>query len=190
MERQIRSKAELKEFIRSDASCLKWQSVSRGDRLFLKFTNDTQYLILRFLKYARTEEYLSDCGKGKLTILRLWLVKRKKNRLGQRLNIELYTKCFGKGLTIDHGGIVVNPSVRFGAHCTLHGQNCIGNNGTVDLVPTGGDNVDIGIGAKLIGDIHLGSDIKIGANAVVNKPFPDDHLLLVGVPAAVKARRD
>ena len=190
MENQIHSKAELKEFICADASCLNWQSVSKGDRLYLKFTNDTQYLILKYLKLARTEEFFSGRGKSKLLILRLWSVKRRKNRLGQRLNIELYTKCFGKGLTVSHGDIIVNPSVRFGEHCTLHGQNCIGNNGTVDVVPKGGDDVDIGIGAKLIGDITLGNDIKIGANAVVNKSFPEDHLLLVGIPAISKGRKD
>lgn len=48
------------------------------------------------------------------------------------------------------------------------------------------NNVDIGVGANLIGDIHIASNIKIGANALVNKSFEDENTILVGVPAKSK----
>ncbi len=49
--------------------------------------------------------------------------------------------------------------------------------------PQIGDNVYISPGAKLFGDIVIGDNVKIGANAVVNKSFPEGNCTLVGVPA-------
>jgi len=47
-----------------------------------------------------------------------------------------------------------------------------------------GDNVFIGAGAKIIGPVRVGSDVKIGANAVVTRDLPDGATA-VGVPARV-----
>lgn len=52
-------------------------------------------------------------------------------------------------------------------------------------VPTVGNNVIILSGAKLFGKINIGDDVMIGANAVVNKSFPDGHCRIAGVPAKV-----
>jgi len=54
--------------------------------------------------------------------------------------------------------------------------------------PSIGNNVDIGAGAKLLGNIKIGNDVVIGANAVVLVDVPD-HSLAVGVPAVIKPRR-
>ena len=51
------------------------------------------------------------------------------------------------------------------------------------LVAKGGDNVDIGVGAKIIGGVTIADNIKIGANAVVTKSFYEEGITLVGVPA-------
>ena len=47
-----------------------------------------------------------------------------------------------------------------------------------------GDNVYIGVGAKVLGNIRIGNNVKIGANAVVIKDVPD-NATVVGVPARV-----
>ena len=52
-------------------------------------------------------------------------------------------------------------------------------------MPHLGNNVDIGYGAVLIGDITIADDIKIGANAVVNKSFTEPGVTIAGVPAKV-----
>ena len=92
--------------------------------------------------------------------------------------------CFDEGLTIDHwGAIVINPKAKIGKNCRLHGNNCIGNNGSIDIAPVIGNNVDIGFGAIVFGDVVIADDIKIDANAVVNKSFLEPGITIAGVPA-------
>ncbi|MBT0889312.1 hypothetical protein KJR38_03095 [Streptococcus lutetiensis] len=50
-------------------------------------------------------------------------------------------------------------------------------------MPVIGNNVDIGVGAKIIGNVTIADGIKIGANAVVNKSFYEEGITIVGVPA-------
>lgn len=71
-----------------------------------------------------------------------------------------------------------------GNNCSLHGDNCIGNDGANDYdCPIIGDNVDIGVSAKIIGGIHIADGVKIGAGAVVVKDCLTPNCTLVGVPA-------
>ena len=97
-------------------------------------------------------------------------------------NIELYGK-FGKNLKIYHSNIIINKNAELGDNVTLHGANCIGNNGKNKNAPKIGNNVDIGVGAVIIGEIELADNIKVGANAVVNKSFLENGITIVGVPA-------
>lgn len=67
----------------------------------------------------------------------------------------------------------------------MHGDNCIGNRGNFqkDGFPIIGNNVDIGVGAKIIGPVRIADDIRIGANAVVVNSFDEPGITIVGVPA-------
>lgn len=49
--------------------------------------------------------------------------------------------------------------------------------------PIIGDNVDIGVGAKIIGPVRVADNVKIGANAVVTKSCETPSAVLIGVPA-------
>jgi serine O-acetyltransferase len=96
---------------------------------------------------------------------------------------------FGPGLRIWHfGNITVNAEARVGRNCTLHGDNCIGNNGKDNKCPVIGDNVELGVGAKIIGDVVLGDNIIIGAGAIVNHSFPEGNVVIAGVPAKIVKR--
>lgn len=88
---------------------------------------------------------------------------------------------FGKNFVILHSvGIVVNSKVVGGDDITLESGVVIGEE--KQGCPTLGDNIFIGSGAKLFGSIHLGNNVKVGANAVVNRSFPD-NTVIGGVPA-------
>lgn len=50
--------------------------------------------------------------------------------------------------------------------------------------PTIGDNVVVYAGAKIIGGVHIGNNVIIGANAVVTKDVPD-NCVVAGVPARI-----
>ena len=96
----------------------------------------------------------------------------------------------GDHFVIDHfGGIVVSGYARFGAHCRIRNGVVVGlKNVEEPIAPVFGDNVDIGAGAKILGPIRIGNNVRIGANAVVLCDVPDDHVA-VGVPAVVKPIR-
>lgn len=92
----------------------------------------------------------------------------------------------GKNFRIDHqGGIVVSGYSKFGDNCVIRNGVTIGIARVEEKkAPIFGDNVDIGTGAKIIGDIKIGNNVKIGANAVVLKSIPD-NCTAVGVPARI-----
>jgi serine O-acetyltransferase len=94
----------------------------------------------------------------------------------------------GKGLRIHHfGGIIVHSTAIVGEDCTVYHGVTLGDRGGWGGAPTVGDRVLIGAGAKLIGEIIIGDDCVIGANAVVCTSVPTKHLA-IGVPAIIKNR--
>jgi len=97
---------------------------------------------------------------------------------------------FGRRFRIDHfGGIIISGDAVFGDDCVVR------NGVTVGLKHTGlrgspvlGNRVDIGAGAKILGPIHIGDDVAIGANAVVLTDVPANSIA-VGIPARILPRR-
>lgn len=102
------------------------------------------------------------------------------------LNCDISCEAqIGDGLKIYHPyGIFINSGVRIGRRFSCRGQVTIGNKGGLDEngCPDIGDDVNVGVGAKLIGPITVGDRCTIGANAVVTHSFPADSTL-VGIPA-------
>ena len=114
------------------------------------------------------------------------IYRRKKNKMGLSLGIEMWDNSFEEGIIIYHpGNVVVNGNARIGKNCKLHGDNCIGNNGLDENAPVIGDNVDIGVGAKIIGGITIANNVKIGAGAVVIHSCLQEGATLAGIPARI-----
>ena len=93
----------------------------------------------------------------------------------------------GKGLFIDHGmGVVIGETSEIGDNVTIYHGVTLGGLGNArgKRHPTIGNNVLIGSGAKLLGAIVVGDDVKIGANAVVIEDVPC-NATAVGVPAKI-----
>ena len=91
----------------------------------------------------------------------------------------------GKGLRIHHfGGVILHAHVKMGEHCTLYHEVTLGDKGGWGEPPKIGDNVLIGAGAKVLGDITIGNNVTIGANSVVTRSVPD-NAIIVGVPAKI-----
>lgn len=93
----------------------------------------------------------------------------------------------GKGLFIGHlGGVIIVSGAKIGKYSSFHEGVTIGGAGRgIDHgVPTIGNCVYFGAGAKVIGKITLGSNVMIGANAAVVKSFPD-NITIAGVPAKI-----
>ena len=96
----------------------------------------------------------------------------------------------GKNFVIEHsGGIVVSGFASFGDNCRIRNGVVVGLSRVTDpCAPQFGNNVDIGAGAKVLGNIRIGNNVLIGANAVVLTDVPDNSIA-VGVPAVIKARK-
>lgn len=96
----------------------------------------------------------------------------------------------GPGLAIDHsGGVVVSGYTRMGEGCRIRTGVVIGLADVDDpCAPRIGNNVDVGAGAKLLGRITIGDNVRVGANAVVITDIAAD-CIAVGIPAVARPRR-
>lgn len=93
----------------------------------------------------------------------------------------------GKGLFIDHGmGVVIGETAEIKDNVVLYHGVTLGGTGKEKgkRHPTVGNNVIIGSGAKILGNIKIGDNSKVGANAVVLKNVPENSTA-VGIPAKV-----
>lgn len=101
--------------------------------------------------------------------------------------ISIPAACtIGKGFRIHHfGGIIIHPSVVIGKNCTMYHHVTVGDIGGAGGAARIGDNVMIGAGAKIIGEITIGDNCRIGANAVVNRNLPDNSVA-VGNPCIIR----
>lgn len=179
----IKTKDDLNEYIAADNDW--YQPKNWKTRLIDAITSSSYRVLKKYLKLLRKTEYhLNNSAGSRWHTYLYWYYEGRKNRLGQKLGIEIYPNCFGKGLQLWHaGGIVVNPNARIGENCVLHGNVCIGNKGRADIVPVIGDNVDIGFGAVVVGEVYIADNTVIGANAFVNKSVNETGHLIAGVPA-------
>jgi len=94
----------------------------------------------------------------------------------------------GQGLRIHHfGGVIVHSHAAIGEGCTLYQGVTLGDRGGWGGAPRVGNRVIIGAGAKLLGEIEIGDECLIGANAVVRTSVPSGYVA-VGVPATIREK--
>jgi len=98
----------------------------------------------------------------------------------------------GKGMFIDHGmGVVIGETAEIGDNVTLYQGVTLGGTGKKKgkRHPTLGNNVVVGVGAKVLGAIVLGDNVRVGAGSVVLRDVPVNSTA-VGVPAKVVTFHD
>lgn len=107
-----------------------------------------------------------------------------KNVTLRRASIVVSDKAkIGYGLRFPHAFcIVIGEGVQLGAHCKIYNEVTLGQNSSG--YPIIGDNVIIYPGCRVIGNIHVGNNVVIGANSVVCNDVPD-NAIIAGVPAKV-----
>jgi serine O-acetyltransferase len=103
-------------------------------------------------------------------------------------NIEIHPAAnIGNRVFIDHGiGVVIGETAIIGDDVTIYQGVTLGGVSleTGKRHPTIEDNVVVGAGAKVLGNITIGKDSKIGANSVVVKNVPE-NATAIGIPAHV-----
>ena len=124
-----------------------------------------------------------------LWVLRIPFLPRMISQLNRFLTgIEIHPGAkIGRGLFIDHGmGVVIGETAVIGDDVTLFQGVTLGGTGrhSGKRHPSLGNNVVVGTGAKVLGDIQIGDNSYIGANAVVIKDVPP-NATVVGVPGRI-----
>ena len=97
----------------------------------------------------------------------------------------------GRRFFIDHGmGVVIGETTEIGDDCLLYQGVTLGGTGNEKgkRHPTLGNNVVVGTGAKVLGNIRIGDHVKVGAGSVVVHPVPDNSTV-VGIPGKVVRMR-
>ena len=117
------------------------------------------------------------------------------------LNYAIYSNHVPAGIQIGENtkfehhwlGCVIHEKAIIGSNCKIFQNVTIGakwsESSKCDGVPKIGNNVQIGCGAVIIGNITIGNDVYIGANAVVLNDISDNSIA-VGVPAKIRKRKD
>jgi len=138
----------------------------------------------QFQKKLRKLEYYENCRKDIIGKFYLLFLKLRFRKASLKLGFSIPTNTFGPGLAIVHyGTIIVNNAAKVGRNCRIQACTNIGASGGNKEAPIIGDNVYIGPGAKIYGDIKIGNNIAIAANSSVNKSFIEDNIMIAGSPA-------
>lgn len=96
----------------------------------------------------------------------------------------------GKGVFIDHGmGVVIGETAIVGDYCLIYQNVTLGGTGkqTGKRHPTLESNVVVGAGAKVLGNINIGNNVRVGAGSIVLRDVPDD-CTVVGIPGRIVSR--
>lgn len=132
----------------------------------------TFYKMVRNIFYARVASNHHYCSKL------LALLAKPLPLLDISPSAEI-----GGGLIVQHGYATIIDPRKMGRNCWVNQCVTIGYTNNEDC-PTIGDNVTIYAGAKILGDVHVGSNVIVAANAVVVKDVPD-NCVVGGVPAKI-----
>lgn len=117
--------------------------------------------------------------------IKLFFIARLFSELARFLTgIEIHPGAkIGKRLVIDHGmGVVIGETAQVGDDCIIfHGVTLGGLKfDSKKRHPTVGNKVLVGAGAKVLGPIIIGNNVKIGANVVVSKSVDDGQVVRSG----------
>jgi serine O-acetyltransferase len=189
----IENKSDLKKYIKEDSifypKPVCWDLILQRPksmiRKYLKFLRKSEYYLNVYCKRTGLKRLI---GKA-LTIY----FKYRMRKLSWKLGFQFAPNVFGPGVQItSFGTIIVNPGALIGRNCTIYPGVVIGGKSRsrrekpVDgcEAPVIGDNVYIGLGAKIIGNIKVGDFAFIAPNAVVVKDVPANSVV-GGVPAKI-----
>lgn len=126
---------------------------------------------------------MNSKNKYLIKIYETYLEKRG-SYIGYKSKIQ-YAPVFPHGII----GIFISGDAVIGKNCVIFQQVTIGSNTLIDSKSKGspkiGDNCYIGAGAKIIGNVCIGNNVRIGANCVVTKDVPDNHVVVLEQPRLI-----
>ncbi len=157
--------------------------IEKLKKVFYLFTTQEFYAVVVF-RYGKYVQKVRIPIIGLILRIIYFILNKLIAEICAGVLIDLDSKI-GKGFQLGHfGGIYIKATI--GENCTVAQQVVIGYKGGFSggEVPTLGNNVFVGSGAKIIGGVKIGNNVKIGANAVVITDIPD-NCTAVGIPARI-----
>ena len=153
----------------------------KGNNLFVKklicrISKNNRYYRYLLMKSFRYFNYYYN-KKGKIIRKIFW--GRKYGRYSLKLGCQINCSNIGAGFFFEHSPIVINKKCVIGTNLYCIGNNCIG--GTSHGAPKIGNNVMLGYGAIVIGDIKIADGVRIGAGAIVTKSVEEENCTIVGI---------
>ena len=141
------------------------------------------------LTYAGFHALLAYRISHRLQAMGIPFLPRAISQLARWLTgVEIHPSAtIGTGFFIDHGmGVVIGETAEIGDYVTLFQGVTLGGTGKErgKRHPTLGNHVVVGAGAKILGGITIGDNVKIGANSVVLKSVAANSTV-IGVPGRV-----
>ncbi len=145
-----------------------------------KFWDPGRRLLRSIRKYQQLKKNKNNIFE--LLGIKYWVLSHRFWSIITGAEIDLDCQI-GGGLLLPHpNGIVIHPNVKIGPNCLIFQQVTLGIQ--KGGVPVLGGHVDIGAGAKILGQVKLGDHSQVGANAVVLNDV-DEGATVVGIPAKV-----
>ena len=168
-------------------------STSTYNYLFSKVAGNDSYFVYKFMYHLRRYEYLISISSKSifLKFRRLYHLNRYQ-KYARILGYVIGDGVLGDDVVFYHrASIIINSDARVGDGCRFHGDAVLGvkNTGSKGC-PVLGKDVDIGAGAKILGDIYIADNVVIGANSVVIHSVETPGATVAGIPAKeIKSRK-
>lgn len=182
----IKTKDELIEYIKADMIAI--YGFEKKPSLFEKIYSLIIPVPWKFQILMRKAEYYSNSNKILNKLILSKIAKIRYQRYGAKCGFSIPLNIFGPGLCIGHiGTIVINKNVKFGANTRIQTSVNIGGFSRFNSnkkewnkknAPKFGNNIYIGPGAKIFGNIEIGDNVAIGANATVFKSIPNNSTVV------------
>lgn len=159
----------------------------RGKKWYARIFLVSEYQVLaKFHVLLRKAEYYHNSGRGILATMTLIRLRRFQNRYCMRIPLNT---C-GRGLHFFHQGpVLINKDAVIGENVSFHFNTAVVNKRTGEGAPVIGDNVMLGIGSVVMGNVSVADNVIVGANSVVNHSILEENVSVAGAPAKVVSTR-
>lgn len=176
MEKRIKTKQQLKEVLLMEKA--KYPCKFRFIGYLLGIRENA--ILYRHAVLLRKAEYHHNVGHK----LRAVWYKALLRHLQLKYSLLIPLNTCECGLKIMHlGPILINKNSSVGKNCSFHIYTALVAKGTTDETPILGEQIVVGIGAKIVGGVHIANKVAIGANAVVTKDILEENITIGGIPA-------
>ena len=177
---KIVSKKQLKEFLNDELGKVK--KICNTNMIYSPIIVYEEQIKYRLIKLLRKAEYHTNTHH----LIRGCIYRYRLFHFETKYRMFIPMNAIDKGLNIVHiGNIIINDNVRIGKNVKLFPGIVIGNNEFKDhkKCPIIGNNVFIGAGSKIIGDIKIADNCIIAENSGVTKSITEENMTVGGVPA-------